>query len=72
MLELAPALRGWWYGGKEERRRGGEEERVPGCSVETETARTAGYDRDFAGEGEDGGEIFEGGLSFCFGGHAVL
>lgn len=29
----------------------------PGCGVEAETARAAGYDGDFAFEGEDVGEV---------------
>ena len=45
------------------------EEGVPRCSMQTEAARTACYDGDFAIEGEDGGEVFEAGLGFCFGGH---
>lgn len=41
----------------------------PACGVETEAARAAGYDGDFALEGEYGGEVLELNL-FC-GGHFV-
>jgi hypothetical protein len=40
---------------------------LPGCSVESETSRSAGYNCDFAFETEDVCEVLE--LDVGFGGH---
>ena len=40
-----------------------------GCCMEAEAAGAAGDDGDFAGEGEEGGEVFDLDLRFCFFSH---
>jgi hypothetical protein len=46
---------------------GGGEVGLPGCSMESETSRSAGYDCDFAFETEDVCEVLE--LDVGFSGH---